>query len=174
MAQQQGLIHLYTGDGKGKTTASVGLATRARGSGRRVVFCQFMKGRETAELEALRSLGVTVVRQPMPAKFVFQMNDAEKAEYAAIQQDTLRQAKEAAADCDLLVLDEVISAVTTGMVDVHELTTFLETKPEGLEVVLTGRDAPEAIRRLAHYVTFMRADKHPFEQGVAAREGIEY
>lgn len=172
--QNKGLIHLYTGTGKGKTTASVGLAVRATGAGKKVVFAQLMKGRDTSELTGLRELGVQVLRQNGAKKFVFQMNDEEKAAYRKTQTLCFQEAVERAQDSDLLILDEVVSAVTTGMVAEKDLVDFLQHKPEGLEVVLTGRDAPESLRQLADYITNMQAEKHPYEQGVPARLGIEF
>ncbi|MDL2214006.1 cob(I)yrinic acid a,c-diamide adenosyltransferase [Clostridia bacterium OttesenSCG-928-O13] len=172
--KKDGLIHVYTGEGKGKTTAAVGLATRAAGAGKKVVFSQFMKGRDTAELKSLRALGVDVVRQTAPKKFVFQMNDGEKADYSVCQKECFADVCQKAGGCDVLIMDEVVSAITTGMLAEKDVMAFLQQKPEGLEVVLTGRDAPKALRDIADYVTVMQAEKHPYEKGISAREGIEY
>lgn len=169
----KGLIHVYTGDGKGKTTASIGLATRARGAGKRVGFVQFMKGAESSEIKSLQMLGVAVVRTGTITKFVPSMTDEERVQSAGEQRAGFDAAVAMAGDLDLLVLDEIISAVTTGMVPEDKVLEFLRGKPAGLEVVLTGRDVPEAISVMADYLSDIRAVKHPYEQGVSARRGIE-
>lgn len=169
----KGLIHVYTGDGKGKTTASVGLAVRASGAGRKVVFAQFMKGMPTSEIAQLKALGITVIRTGTITKFVPHMTDEERAQCAREQTEGFEAAVGMAADIDVLVLDEMISAVTTGMVSEASLLEFLRNKPARLEVVLTGRDVPEPIAALADYLSEIRAVKHPYEQGIPARKGIE-
>ncbi len=169
-----GLVHLYTGDGKGKTTAAVGLALRAVGAGLRVVFAQFMKGGKSSELELLARCGVRVVHREGSKKFVFAMNDGEKAAYREVQGRTFADASALAEDCDMLVFDEIISAVGMGMIDLEVLTDFLRTKPGGLEVVMTGRDAPREITDKANYISNITCVRHPYEAGVAARLGIEY
>ena len=149
-----GLIHIYCGDGKGKTTASVGLAVRCAGRGNKVVFAQFLKD----------------------GKFSFRMTEAEKRETA----DALTRTFDAATGfavrehARLLVLDEVCAAISCGFLDEKTVVKFLETKPETLEVVLTGRGPSEALQAHADYITEMKMQRHPFEKGIAAREGIEF
>ncbi len=172
--KKEGLIHLYTGGGKGKTTASIGLCVRASGAGLKVLFVQFMKGRHTNELRPLETLGVTVFRKGEIKNFIPYMNDVEKAQCREAQAECFAYAVEHASDYDLIVLDEVISAVTTGMVDEADLISFLKSKPEQLEVALTGRDAPQAVRDLVDYISDIHADKHPYDRGIQAREGIEF
>jgi len=169
----KGLIHIYTGDGKGKTTASVGLAVRASGAGLNVAFAQFMKGMPTSEIKQLKTLGITVVRTGTITKFVPYMTDEERAQCAEEQMAGFETAIAMAPDLDLLVLDEVISAVTTEMISEARLLDFLRNKPATLEVVLTGRDVPESIAALADYLSEIKAVKHPYEQGIPARKGIE-
>lgn len=173
MAAKKGLIHIYTGDGKGKTTASVGLAVRASGAGKKVAFVQFMKGMPSSEIKQLQALGITVVKAGTITKFVPFMTDAERTRCAEEQMGGFETAVAMAPDIDMLVLDEMISAVTTGMIPEERLLGFLRAKPAGLEVVLTGRDVPESIAALADYLSDIRAVKHPYEQGVPARKGIE-
>jgi len=139
---EKGLIHLYTGNGKGKTTASIGLAVRACGSGLRVIFAQFMKGTKTSEIYPLQKLEIQIIRQDASTKFVFQMNEPEKRQYSQVQEQTLLEAIADSNKCDVLILDEVVSAITTGMLGLGQLTAFLLNKPEKLEVIMTGRDAP--------------------------------
>lgn len=170
----RGLIHLYTGDGKGKTTASVGLAVRALGAGLRVAFAQFMKGGVSSELGLLANCGARVMHIEGSKKFVFAMNEAGRAAYRAVQAMIFADAVAAAGDFDVLVLDEIVSAIRTGMVDLDAVVDFLKTKPEGLEVIMTGRDAPLEILGFTDYISFVKCEKHPYEQGVTARAGIEY
>lgn len=169
-----GLVHLYTGDGKGKTTAAVGLAVRAAGSGMKVLFVQFLKGRQTGERAALKTLGVEVPEAAASDKFIPQMTPAEKARYREEQQAFLRSAAQRMPGFDLLVLDEIIPAVTTGMIELPELLRMLREKPPALEVVLTGREPPRELVELADYVSEIRAVKHPYDKGVPARRGIEF
>ena len=175
MAEENGLVQIYYGDGKGKTTAAFGLAFRCAGWGRRVVIAQFLKSSPCGELTAAeRFPTLTVLRSKGIHKFTFQMNDEEKAVVAENCRTLLRQAAELARaeDARLLVLDEVIDALR-GFLPQEELCAFLDERPAGLEVVLTGRDpAPELLSR-ADYITEMKKIRHPFEQGIPARLGIE-
>lgn len=170
-----GTVHLYTGDGKGKTTCAMGLALRAAGHGKRVVIAQFLKdGRSGERLAFARFPNVKLLPVPERTKFVFAMTAAEKEEAAEDARGMLRAAERLMGDCDLLVLDEVCAAVSTGLLSPGEVADLLDGRPGALEVVLTGRDpAPELLSR-ADYVTEMQKRKHPLDRGAAAREGIEY
>ena len=170
----RGLNHLYTGDGKGKTSAAVGLAIRAAGAGLQVVFAQFMKGGRSSELEMLSRLGVNMVHADASKKFVFAMNEEERKKYGEIQNRLFDEAAALADDCDVLVLDEAVSAVTTGMIALERVVDFLRAKPEGLEVILTGRDAPPAIADAMDYISYVKCERHPYAAGIAARKGIEF
>lgn len=170
----KGLVHIYTGDGKGKTTAGVGLAVRARGAGCRVGFFQFMKGRPTSEIAMLETLGIHVARGTDKAKFVFQMAEEEKSDYRREQSALLRLAAAEAGDYDLMVLDELASAISTEMVSAADAAAFLDGKPVGLEVVITGRDPAEELLDRAQYISEIRCVRHPYEQGISARRGIEF
>ena len=167
-----GLVHHYWGAGKGKTTAAMGLALRALGTGRRVAVVQFLKGRDSGEIPLLEGLGAQVFRGKAGTKFSFQMTGAEKAETRALQTDHLRRAL--ALDAELLVLDEACAAWQTDLIDRDLLRAAVLDRPEGREVVLTGREPPEWMREAADYVTEMRCHRHPFEQGVPARRGVEF
>jgi cob(I)alamin adenosyltransferase len=175
---QTGLIHIYTGDGKGKTTAALGLGLRAAGRGFKVLLVQFLKGRDTGELAVLQRLGLEFVvrRNPESKKFI---KDLTLEERRAVQTAVAALWKEAVAaalhgDCDLLILDEIMAAVHSCLVSLDAVETFLQQKPPGLEVVLTGRNAPRQLVKLADYVSEVKAVKHPYEQGISARKGIEY
>lgn len=172
-----GLIHIYTGDGKGKTTAALGLALRAAGRGRRVVIVQFLKGRDSGEIPALLAVpGIMVLRNSRDYGFFKNMppevQRAMVAEHTANFKEALRLVE--GGGCDLLVLDEAIPAYTLGALDRDSLDRLLTGKPAQLELVLTGREPPQHMLDAAAYVTEMRKIKHPFDKGIAQREGVEY
>ena len=172
----EGLVHIYCGDGKGKTTAAVGLSVRAAGAGRKVLFVQFFKNGNSAELGPLRRLEHVEVRVcETPYGFIWTMDEAERAaagrDYTALLTGALASARDGVG---LLVLDEVISVCNCGVVPEETLLAFLRDRPEGLEVVLTGRDPSEALLDAADYVTEMRKIKHPYDRGIQARRGIEF
>lgn len=169
----QGLVHLYCGDGKGKTTAAVGLAIRAAGAGKRVKFVQFLKDGRSHELAMLERAGITVCTAPV-TKFTFRMTADEKKVAARTQQALFRETLTDARRYDLIVFDELIGACSAGMIETDEAARFLTLRPSQLEVVLTGRSPDEKFLILADYVTRMECVKHPYENGIAAREGIEY
>lgn len=167
------LVHIYTGDGKGKTTAALGLAMRAKGSGLTVLIVQFLKGRDTGELKALRKLGIPVIRSDVK-KFIPYMNPEELKMCKQEQSACFDKVQEEAAQYDLVVLDEIFGAVSTGMVAESELIHFVKTKAESVELVLTGRDASDEMIGLADYVSEIQSLKHPYDKGIQARRGIEF
>ena len=169
---ERGLVHLYWGDGKGKTTAAMGLALRAMGSGKRVVIVQFLKGGKSGEIPLLEQLGAKIYRGKAGQKFVFQMNDAEKAATRELQNANLRAAQQEPAD--LLILDEAGSAWELDMVDKELLKAVVLERPAEQECVLTAHGAPDWMLEAADYSTEMKCHRHPYQKGVAAREGIEY
>ena len=172
---EKGLIHIYCGDGKGKTTASLGLSLRAAGFGLRVLYVQFFKDGTSSEFALLEQCGrVTFLRPEKKFGFFFTLSDAEKAEARTFYTAHFRRAAAMARDYDLLVLDEMMSTLAHGVVDEAEVLAFLKSKPEGLEVVMTGRNPSPAMCDAADYITEMRKVKHPFDQGITARQGIEY
>lgn len=170
------MVHIYCGDGKGKSTSAMGLALRSAGRGNRVVICQFMKSGKSGERMGFeRFENVKLLPVPQTMKFVFQMTEEEKAETRA---QMTAQFEEAAGyvrrgECDLLVLDEMCSAVTTGMVPLEKVTAFLDEDHEA-EIVMTGRNPEQALQDRADYITEMRKIKHPFDKGVPARIGVEW
>ena len=171
------MIHLYCGDGKGKTTASVGLAVRACGSGKRVMFTQFLKGQETGELSCLRLLPeITVLRGNLSKKFTFQMTaeerKAEAAENERLLEEAFHQARENGVQ--LLILDESVTAAQRDMISGERLKELVESHRENFEIVMTGAVPDGWMVELADYVTDMEKIKHPFDKGVMARAGIEY
>lgn len=171
-----GLVHLYVGDGKGKTTAAMGLAVRALGAGRKVLVVQFLKGQPTSELEPLRRLGVEIVRTEDITKFVFQMDETERAaaRTSCVHCLDAAAAALAAGECQLLVLDEVVDAVNCGLISSERLLEVVARREPDVEVVLTGRNPGDDIVEAADYLTVMTALKHPYQRGVMSRKGIEY
>ncbi len=170
-----GLIHLYCGDGKGKSTASVGLSVRAAGAGRKVVFTQFFKDGTSSELRVLRALPeVEVLVCERHFGRFRNMSEAEKREAKEAYSALLEKALEKAAGADLLVLDEAVSACGHGVISEEKLLAFLRDKPEELEVVLTGREPSQGLYDAADYITRMEKLRHPFDVGVPARKGIEF
>ena len=171
----KGLVHIYCGKGKGKTTASVGLSVRAAGAGKRVLFVQFFKNGVSSEVKMLSMLpGVETLVNEKPVNFFLKMDEQQKKEAVEIYEELLKKALEQSENVDLLVLDEIISTCNYGIADENRLVDFLENKREELEVVLTGRGPSEKLLELADYVTEMTKIKHPYDEGVPARKGIEF
>lgn len=169
-------IHIYCGDGKGKSTAVMGLALRAAGSGKKVVLTQFLKNGKSSELNILRELPqVTVLTCPKQFGFFWKMTEEQKQEAGKAYQELFDKAVRTAVEEDafLLVMDEFIAAYNHGMVNQEKALAFLKERPEGLEVALTGRDPAPELLELADYVSEIRKVKHPFDNGLKARKGIE-
>ena len=165
------MLHLYWGDGKGKTTAAMGLALRALGHGRRVVVLQFLKDGTSGEIALLRRCGAEVHACPN-AKFTWLMTEAERTE--ARQHNTAAIAVALSHSPRLLVLDEACAACRHQLVDEALLRQAAAMAKQGREVVLTGRDPAPWMQEAADYSTELRAVRHPYTQGIPAREGIEY
>ncbi|MDI6871337.1 MAG: cob(I)yrinic acid a,c-diamide adenosyltransferase [Bacillota bacterium] len=171
---EDGLAIVYTGPGKGKTTAALGLALRVIGHGGRVFLVQFLKGRATGELRAAALLpGFDVVQVGRPA-FVELARPSEADR--ALARKGLERAAEAlrSGAYRLVILDEVNVAAAHGLVGVDEVVNLLAQRPAGVDVVLTGREAPEEFVAAADLVTVMQEIKHPYRNGRSARAGIEY
>lgn len=170
-----GLIHLYCGDGKGKTTAAVGLAVRASGAGKQVIFTQFFKDGTSSEVQVLAALpGVRTMHTQTVRGFFRSMTPEQRAKAREDYTALFRAVTAAARDADLLILDEIVSACNRGVVPETLVTDFLRNKPQRLEVVMTGRRPSSALTEQSDYITEMRKLRHPYDRGVAAREGIEF
>lgn len=169
-----GLLQVYTGEGKGKTTAALGLALRAWGHGLRVGVVQFMKkGEDYGEILALRRMGIEVFQfgsGKLIAKGKHCQDDLDCARRALDLSRSLLRSGE----FDLLILDEVNVALYFGLIELGEVLGALRQRDGGVEVVCTGRNAPEELRREADLVTAMVVEKHPYDEGLEARKGIEY
>ena len=173
----RGCVHIYCGDGKGKTSSEVGLAVRASGRGKKVLIVRFLKTEDSGEVEVLRKIpGITVTPCDRTFGFVFRMNEEQKREAGAYFQSRFETAVKTAVEdgVDLLVLDEILASCNYGMVREDDVAEFLKNRPEEMEVVLTGRDPSERLIELADYVSEIKMVKHPYTQGIGAREGIEY
>lgn len=172
----QGLVQVYTGDGKGKTTAAFGLAFRAYGRGFKVGVVQFMKTWVTGEVSLAQTLqNFDIKRIDTSPKFTWEMNEAELAELKTeIRKGfeyVLRIVKENA--YDVLILDEINHIINQQFVTKEEILELIDSKPETMELVLTGRNAPDWLMERADLVTEMKCIKHPFDKGIPARVGIE-
>ncbi len=176
----KGLIHVYHGDGKGKTTAAIGLAVRAAGTGIPVVAVRFIKTDRSGELVSLERLpGVHVIPTEKNFKFTIFMSDEEKGEARVLctrmMESAFAKALELAAEGSvLLVMDEILDAVNCCFVAKSRLIELLKGRLDGLEVVMTGRNPATELLDLADYITEMKKVKHPYDQGVRARKGIEF
>ena len=168
-----GYIQVYTGNGKGKTTAALGLALRAAGAGLSVYFAQFIKKGDYSEIVALKrfSDAVTVV-QFGEGRFIKGVPDPSDVAAARLGLDAVRGAM-ASGKYDLVVLDEANGAVAAGLFPVTDLLRLMDEKPSGVEMVITGRSAAEEVILRADLVTEMKEVKHYYEKGVPARVGIE-
>ena len=170
-----GRVHVITGPGKGKTTAAFGLAMRAAGHGLRVCIIQFMKtGEVTGEVLAAEQLRNIRVAQFGTGRFVGSSEIAEEDRKSARKAIAHVRKQAIGGKCDLLVLDEVNVAAFFGLVTAQEVIDILEARAEGVEVVLTGRNAPDEFVEYADYVSHIDTVKHPFDQGVSARKGVEW
>lgn len=170
----RGYVHVYTGEGKGKTTAALGLVVRCVGSGRRAAVVQFLKGQVCAELGGLGMLGGRVnVSRCGSSAFV---TGAPSQRDIAHAREGLERARSILADSTygVVVLDEICVALSLGLLDVGEVLGALRERADGVEVVLTGRGAPQEIVNEADLVTEMRKVKHYYDAGVRARAGIEH
>ncbi|HIP75070.1 MAG TPA: cob(I)yrinic acid a,c-diamide adenosyltransferase [Thermococcus paralvinellae] len=167
-----GLIHIYTGNGKGKTTAALGLALRMLGNGGRVIIIQFMKAPKVYGEYFMAGKCGYVIESYGPPKFVH--GKPEEDDIRAAKR-ALERAKEVvkSGEWDLVVLDEICVALGFGILDVEEVKELIKSKAPNTELVLTGRYCPEELYELADYVTEMREIKHPYQKGITARKGVE-
>ncbi|MDY7076673.1 MAG: cob(I)yrinic acid a,c-diamide adenosyltransferase [Chloroflexota bacterium] len=168
-----GYVQVYTGDGKGKTTAALGLALRAAGYGMCTYVGQFMKGQHYGELDALRDHPFITIEQYGDVRCIHR--EEVTPEHVTQAHRGLERAREAllSGRYDIVVLDELNVTMWFGLLDVEEVLAFLDGRPAHVEVILTGRRAPQEIIERADLVTEMREVKHYYQQGVMAREGIE-
>jgi cob(I)alamin adenosyltransferase len=169
----RGYVQVYTGDGKGKTSAALGLALRASGHGMRTYIGQFMKGQHYGELEALRDHPLITIEQYGDVRCI--RREEVTPEHVSQAHRGLERAREAmlSSRYDIVVLDEVSVAIWFGLLTVAEVLAFLDQRPNHVEMILTGRRAPQELIERADLVTEMQEVKHYYRQGVVARKGIE-
>ena len=169
------MVHLYCGDGKGKTTAAMGLSVRMAGAGQRVLIAQFFKDGSSSEMSALKMLPTVALRhcRTVPGRYA-RLTPEQRQQARRDYTGFLRSVLAEAVEYDLLVLDEVVSACDRGIVPEEELVEFLRREREQREIVLTGRDPSAAMQEQADYITEMKKLRHPFDEGVPARYGVEY
>ncbi|UCF97911.1 MAG: cob(I)yrinic acid a,c-diamide adenosyltransferase [Spirochaetaceae bacterium] len=171
---KQGFVQIYTGDGKGKTTAALGLALRAAGRGLKVFIAQFAKGMFYGELEALKRFAPQITLQQYGRKCFIEDEPTEEDMRLAREGWKQIQTVLQETEYDLLILDEIGIALHYSLVSLEEVTDLIRHKPETLELVLTGRKIPEQLYQQADLVTEMREIKHYYNTGVKARKGIEF
>lgn len=172
-----GLVHIYCGDGKGKTTVSVGAAVRAAGSGKKVVIKRFLKNDQSGEVEVLKKIPeITLLPCTRQFGFSWKMSPQEREEAKTYYNEELEKAWKMALDqdSDMLILDEAVGACSLGFINEERLLALISSKPEKLEVILTGRNPSKALLASADYVTEMVMRAHPYTRGIPARKGIEY
>lgn len=173
---KQGLIHIYCGDGKGKTTAAIGLSIRALGRDYQVIFLQFLKWQETGEISALKTFkNLKVIRgENLVHKFTWNLTDQEKSKLIQAHNEMFRYAVSLCkSDKCLLIMDELVGTYDMHLIDREMVLDYLQHKPENLEIVMTGRNPAEELLKMADYVSEIKKVKHPMDQGIVAREGIE-
>jgi len=175
---KKGYIQVYTGNGKGKTTAALGLALRAVGHGLKVVMIQFMKAMDSGELHSAERLApdFKIYRFASSNKFIKDMDEDEKLRLKNDIEYSLKFTKQIIEQnsCDILILDEIMAAIHSNLLKIDTVIELMHSKPVNMELILTGRNAPEEIISLADLVTEMRSIKHYYENGVVARKGIEF
>ncbi|WP_139375985.1 cob(I)yrinic acid a,c-diamide adenosyltransferase [Clostridium oryzae] len=175
---ERGYVQVYTGNGKGKTTAAFGLAIRAVGDGMKVYIVQFLKTSPTGEVEAIKKLAdnIKVFRFEKKRGFFWTLNDEEKTELKKEVQKAYEFVQQVIENekCDILILDEIMGAITNKLLTETQVLELIEKKPLTMELVLTGRNVPEAIAKKADLITEMKDIKHYMNEGVTARKGVEY
>lgn len=184
---KNGLMHIYYGDGKGKTTAAIGLAIRAAGAGQSVTFCQFMKGNETSELQILKDIpNIQIIRSEREYPFFQQMTEAKKREITVVHNQIIKkliaknQTKAAVepsqlhTPSDMIILDELTYPLLWDLIDKEAVKELVKMCRKKVEIVITGRSPEPWLMDCADYITEMKKQKHPFDYGMDARLGIEY
>ncbi|MDP4109940.1 MAG: cob(I)yrinic acid a,c-diamide adenosyltransferase [Bacillota bacterium] len=173
----KGYIQVYTGDGKGKTTAALGQGLRSAGRGLSVYMVQFLKTSDSGELHSTKWLNgnFRIFRFESEKGFFWTLNEEQKkllkTEIASAMDFVRKVIKDA--ECDVLILDEVAAVLTNGLYCADELAGMLKSKPDTMEIILTGRSMPQKITEIANLITEMKEIKHYFNEGVPARDGIE-
>ncbi|EGT3616417.1 cob(I)yrinic acid a,c-diamide adenosyltransferase [Clostridium perfringens] len=174
---KEGYVQVYTGNGKGKTTAAMGLAFRAAGDGMEVKVIQFLKSWKTGELEAAKKFeNLEILRFEKVKGFTWELNEEQLAQLKLevrvgfdFVKDLIKNR-----ECDILILDEIMATISAGFIEEDEIIELIDKKPKDMELILTGRNVPEKIMDKADLITEMKEIKHYYKKGVPAREGIEF
>ena len=171
---RKGFVHLYTGNGKGKTTAAVGLALRAAGAGLKVFIVQFGKGSPTGELKSLKKLSRQITIRQFGARTFIKQKPA-LVDYTLAAEGLATVERALRRGCyDVVILDEVCVVCRYNLISTRKVLDIINNRPKQVEVIMTGRDAPKDLANAADLVTEMREIRHYFSKGVRARKGIEY
>lgn len=175
---EMGLVQIYCGTGKGKTTAAIGQGIRAIGQGYKVIMVQFLKAAYTGEIDTLKKLepDFKLFRFEKERGFFWNLGDDEKEELKKDIKNAMNFVNKVldTKECEVLILDEVLGAVKNGLIKSEDICMLIDSKPDNIEIILTGRDVPEEIAKRANYISRIQAEKHPMNQGIVARKGIEY
>lgn len=183
---KKGLVHIYTGTGKGKTTAAFGLAIRALGSGMKVLVIQFLKGgyksSELRTLSKIKNIKIVQLNQTSPVfwkKSVLNNKKAKEKAHQSLNKSIVKGLSYAetaitSGKFNMVILDEAVNLVSQGLVSEKKIVDLINKKPKKIELVLTGRGAWKKLINKSDYVTQMRLVKHPYKKGIKARQGIEY
>ena len=175
---EQGLTIVYTGKGKGKTTAALGIALRASGYEKKICMIQFIKGSwHYGEMESSKKLGSNFEMIAVGKGFVGIIDDkSPKEEHEQIAKEALKisEKKILSGDYDIVILDEINYAVNLGLITINDVTELIKSKPADLDLIFTGNYAKDEILKLADLVTEMRKIKHPFQKGIKAKKGIDF
>lgn len=173
----KGLVQVYTGDGKGKTTAALGQALRTVGRGYKVYMIQFLKGGDSGELHSVKRLSpeLQIFRFDKIKKFFWTLSEEEKADLKKRIDEAFAFAVKVMKEeeCNVLILDEIMGVLSNKLLSVEQICQLIREKPDHMELILTGRNVPQEIIDLADYVSEIKMIKHPFQKGIHAREGIE-
>lgn len=169
----KGCVHIYTGNGKGKTTAAIGLAIRAAGAGLKTFMFQFVKGMAYNEIKILRKIKNIKLIQCGRGCFIKGRSEYIDKLYAKAGLDKAVKSLKSGR-YDLVILDEINIALSLGLIKSEDVVDMINKRPRNVELVLTGRNCPRTLLRYADIVTEMREVKHPYKKGVKARCGIEY
>ncbi len=168
-------LHIYTGDVKGKTTSAVGLALRMLGYDKKVVFCQFFKAGTSGEIKALQSFeNLTYLNTEKKYPFAYKMTQEQKVDATNDYSELFCQAASMAEEYDMIVFDEIISTCNLGFLDKEYVIATLKKIKKYCEVITTGRDPFNELYEIADYISNIQSMKHPYDDGLEARQGIEY
>ena len=178
MNLETGLVQVYTGNGKGKTTAAIGQGMRCYGNGFKVIMVQFLKSGETGELNTVKELNdrFTIYRFEKEKGFTWTLSETEKIQLKSEIKEAINFIYDVIEkkSCDMLIIDEIMGTLHSGYIKEEQILDIIKRKPEKMELILTGRNVPKTIIEKSDLVTEMKDIKHYFNKGINARKGIEY